>query len=77
MLKICLLEQNAMKLKMSNKRKMSMGQLCSIGKRPDVMQIVPPRHVMRSPVLHEGDAPELGGKSSGFADRTWWCARIQ
>jgi hypothetical protein len=68
-----------MKLKTNHNRKMSMGQLCSIGKRPNVMQIVPPRHVMRSALLHEGDDPELAtnplasptgpGGASGFSNR--------
>jgi hypothetical protein len=68
-----------MKAKTTLKRRMSMGQLCSIGKRPNVMQIVPPRHVMRSPVVHEGDDHELlnnpltsptgPGGAAGFSNR--------
>ena len=68
-----------MKVKSTLKRRMSMGQLCSIGKRPNVMQIVPPRHVMRSPVLHEDDDHELvnnplasptgPGGAAGFSNR--------
>src|ERR1700758_993067 len=68
-----------MKAKDTLKRRMSMGQLCSIGKRPNVLQIVPPRHVMRSPVLHDDDDHELvnnplasptgPGGAAGFSNR--------
>jgi len=68
-----------MKLRTTLKRKMDKGQLCAIGRRANVMQIVPPRHVMRSVILHEDEDHELAtnplasptgpGGAPGFSNR--------
>src|SRR6478609_12167669 len=68
-----------MKVKTTQKYKMDKARLCGIGKRPGVMQIVPPRHVMRNVLLHEDDDHELAtnplasptgpGGASGFSNR--------
>ncbi|HSM87086.1 MAG TPA: hypothetical protein VLT16_13085 [Candidatus Limnocylindrales bacterium] len=68
-----------MKVKRTRKIRMSMEDLCNIGRRPNVMQIVPTRHVMRFGLVHEDQdqsmaknplaSPTGPGGAAGFRNR--------